>query len=157
MTESTETSTGRQPKAKAPERPKYQPTGPQMGGPHGGPRPAEKSMNFLPSLKRLLGHLAPERFLLAGAILLAIVGIVMNVVGPVILGAATDVIFAGFLSKQPPDQIPPDIAGRLDIVPGAGVDFARLAQILMLGIGLFAIASLVLWLQGYLVNGAIQR
>nr|WP_246187130.1 ABC transporter ATP-binding protein [Microlunatus speluncae] len=114
-------------------------------------------MNFLPSLKRLLGHLGPERFLLTGAILLAIVGIVMNVVGPVILGAATDVIFAGFLSKLPPAQVPQDVAARLDIIPGAGVDFARLAQILALGVGLFLIASLVLWFQGYIVNGAIQR
>ncbi|WP_152365315.1 ABC transporter ATP-binding protein [Microlunatus speluncae] len=155
MTEDTNTEISEQPKAKAPERPKYRPTGPSLGPP--GPKPTEKSMNFLPSLKRLLGHLGPERFLLTGAILLAIVGIVMNVVGPVILGAATDVIFAGFLSKLPPAQVPQDVAARLDIIPGAGVDFARLAQILALGVGLFLIASLVLWFQGYIVNGAIQR
>jgi ATP-binding cassette subfamily B protein len=143
------------PKASAPERPKYRPTGPSLGPP--GPKPVEKSMNFLPSLKRLLGHLGPERIVLAGAILLALVGILASVVGPVILGAATDVIFAGFLSKLPPDQVPADVADRLDIVPGAGIDFARLGQILALAIVLYLFSSVVLWLQGYLVNGAIQR
>lgn len=143
------------PKASAPERPKYRPTGPSLGPP--GPKPVEKSMNFLPSLKRLLGHLGPERIVLAGAILLALVGILTTVVGPVILGAATDVIFAGFLSTLPPDQVPADVADRLAIVPGAGIDFARLGQILALAVVLYLFSSVVLWLQGYLVNGAIQR
>ncbi len=143
------------PKSAAPERPKYQPSGPSLGPP--GPKPVEKSMNFLPSLKRLLGHLGPERVLLSGAILLALVGILMSVVGPVILGMATDVIFAGFLSLQPPSQVPADVAARLHVVPGAGIDFVRLSQVLALAIVLYLLSSLVLWFQGYLVNGAIQR
>ena len=36
----------------------------------GQARPVEKSLNFLPSLKRLLGHLAPERMILILAVLL---------------------------------------------------------------------------------------
>ncbi|MFC7619555.1 ABC transporter ATP-binding protein [Microlunatus sp. GCM10028923] len=153
MTEQTETS--EQPKAKAPERPKYAPTE-RIAGPPGA-RPVEKSMNFLPSLKRLLGHLGPERKILAVAIFLALVGILLNVLGPIILGAATDTIFAGFLSTRPASEIPPDVASRLNIVPGAGIDFARLGQILGGAIAIYLVASLVLWFQGYLVNGAIQR
>jgi ATP-binding cassette subfamily B multidrug efflux pump len=68
----------KQPAAKAPERPKY---GPTAGGGRmwGQARPVEKSLNFLPSLKRLLGHLAPERMILILVVLLAVVGVVMNV------------------------------------------------------------------------------
>ena len=45
---------------KAPERPKHRPTGPQFGGP-GAARPAEKAINFGPSLRRLIGRLRPDR------------------------------------------------------------------------------------------------
>jgi ATP-binding cassette subfamily B protein len=153
MTEKTEIS--EQPKAKAPERPKYAPTE-RIAGPPGA-RPVEKSMNFLPSLKRLLGHLGPERLLLVGAVLMAVIGIGMSVVGPVILGEATNVIFAGALSKLPASQVPADVAERLNVIPGSGIDFVRLGQILMLAVGLFVLSSLVSWFQAYVVNGAVQR
>ena len=63
---------------------------------------AEKSLNFLPSMKRLLGHLAPERMILIAVVALAVIGIVMNVLGPKILGMATDVIFTGIIGKDLP-------------------------------------------------------
>ena len=66
----------------------------------GGPRPVEKSMNFGPSMRRLLGHLAPERMILLGVILLAVTGIAMSVLGPKILGWATDVIFTGVIGVR---------------------------------------------------------
>ena len=47
-----------------------------MFGPAGR---CEKSLNFLPSLKRLLGHLAPERMILIAVVALAVVGIVLSV------------------------------------------------------------------------------
>ena len=86
---------------KAPERPKYGPSG-GGGRMWGQTRPVEKSLHFLPSLRRLLGHLAPERMILSLVVLLAVIGIVMNVLGPKILGMATDVIFTGVLGKNLP-------------------------------------------------------
>ncbi|MCW2804206.1 MAG: putative transporter permease/ATP-binding protein [Propionibacteriaceae bacterium] len=158
-------------KAKAPERPKYQPSpGSRMFGQ--GPAP-EKSMNFGPSMKRLLGHLAPERMIMFIVIALAVVGIVMNVVGPKILGWATDVIFTGIIGTQLPagatkeqavaalraqgNTTFADMIERLDVVPGQGIDFDRLGQILLLALALYLASSLLLWLQGYLLNGAVQR
>ena len=157
---------------KAPERPKY---GPPAGSSRmfGQTRPVEKSLNFLPSLKRLLGHLAPERMILILAVLLAVAGVVMNVLGPKILGMATDVIFTGVLGKDLPsgaskeqvvaelraegnDQFA-DMIERLDVIPGLGIDFTQLAQLLLLALVLYLVASLFLWLQGYLLNGAVQR
>jgi ATP-binding cassette, subfamily B, multidrug efflux pump len=159
--------------AKAPERPKYGPPA-SGGGPRWGQaRPVEKSLHFFPSLKRLLGHLAPERMVLTFAVLLAIAGIVMNVLGPKILGMATDVIFTGVLGKNLPsgatkEQVVAglraqgngkfaDMVERLDIVPGQGIDFTLLGQLLLLALVLYVVASLLLWFQGYLLNGAVQR
>jgi ATP-binding cassette subfamily B multidrug efflux pump len=157
---------------KAPPRPQYGPSGGgRMFGQ--GARPVEKSLNFLPSLKRLLGHLAPERMILTLVVLLAVIGIVMNVLGPKILGTATDVIFTGVLGKNLPggatkEQVVAelraqgnntfaDMVERLDIVPGQGIDFTLLAELLLVALGLYLVASLFLWLQGYLLNGAVQR
>ncbi len=171
------TSSGRisgngQPVRKAPERPKY---GPPGGGGRmwGQARPVEKSLNFFPSLKRLLGHLAPERMILILVVLLAVVGIAMNVLGPKILGMATDVIFTGIIGKNLPggatkEQVVAelraqgnntfaDMVERLNVVPGQGIDFTLLSHLLLLALVLYLVASLFLWLQGYLLNGAVQR
>jgi ATP-binding cassette, subfamily B, multidrug efflux pump len=161
-----------QPVRKSAERPKYAPQ--QRGhGPMGGPGAVEKSINFGPSLKRLVGHLGPERVVMVFVILLAVTGIVMSVVGPKILGLATDVIFTGVIGRQLPagatkQQVVDglraqgqdtfaDMVQRLDIVPGVGIDFTRLGQILLLALVLYAVSSLFLWWQGYLLNGAVQR
>jgi len=159
---------------KAPERPKYGPPATGGGGRMWGQaRPVEKSLHFFPSLKRLLGHLAPERMILALVVLLAVAGIVMNVLGPKILGMATDVIFTGVLGKNLPsgatkEQVVAalraqgkntfaDMVERLNVIPGHGIDFVLLEKLLLVALGLYLVASLLLWLQGYLLNGAVQR
>ena len=159
---------------KAPERPKYGPPATGGGGRMWGQaRPVEKSLHFFPSLKRLLGHLAPERMILALVVLLAVAGIVMNVLGPKILGMATDVIFTGVLGKNLPsgatkEQVVAalraqgkntfaDMVERLNVIPGHGIDFVLLEKLLLVALGLYLVASLFLWLQGYLLNGAVQR
>jgi ATP-binding cassette, subfamily B, multidrug efflux pump len=162
-----------QPVRKAPERPKYGPPAGGGGRMWGQARPVEKSLNFFPSLKRLLGHLAAERMILIVVVLLAVAGIVMNVLGPKILGMATDVIFTGIIGKNLPggetkEQVVAelraqgnntfaDMVERLNVVPGQGIDFALLSQFLLLALVLYLVASLFLWLQGYLLNGAVQR
>src|SRR3712207_9236671 len=82
---------GQRPGAKAPERPKYGPTGGGPAGPRmfGGPPAIEKCLHFLPSFKRLLGHLGPERGVLAAVVALAVIGIALNVLGPRVLGRET--------------------------------------------------------------------
>ena len=46
---------------------------------------------------------------------------------------------------------------RLDVVPGMGIDFGQLGEILMLALVLYVVSSLLLFWQGYLLNGAVQR
>jgi len=159
------------PLTKAPVRPKY--------APPAGPRPpgsaiaVEKSLNFGPSLKRLLGHLVPERVVIIFSIVLAVAGIVLSVIGPRILGMATDVIFTGFIGRQLPagatkeqaiaalraegNDTFADLVSRLDVTPGVGIDFGLLGDILLVALGLYVVSSLLLWWQGYLLNAAVQR
>ncbi|MFL6025352.1 MAG: ABC transporter ATP-binding protein [Friedmanniella sp.] len=160
------------PVAKAPERPAYAPAR-RGGGPFGGPAPVEKSLNFWPSLRRLLGHLAPERLVLAAVVSLAVVGIVMSVYGPRVLGFATDVIFTGLVGRSLPagaskEQVVAglrangqntyaDLVQRLEVVPGQGIEFDLLARWLLFALGLYLVSSVFLFLQGYLLNGAVQR
>jgi ATP-binding cassette, subfamily B, multidrug efflux pump len=169
---SARTSGNGQPVRKAPERPKYGPPA-GSGRMFGQQRAVEKSLNFFPSLRRLLGHLAPELLILSLAVLLAIAGVAMNVLGPKILGMATDVIFTGVLGKGLPSGATKeevvaelraqgndkfaDMVERLNVIPGQGIDFTLLAEFLLLALVLYLVASLFLWLQGYLLNGAVQR
>ncbi|WDZ88017.1 ABC transporter ATP-binding protein [Micromonospora cathayae] len=150
------------------------PGGPRRGGPLTGVGvPAEKPLNFGPSARRLVGLLRPHRRHLVGVVALAVASIGLSVVGPLILGYATDLIFAGVLSGQVPaglttaeaveraraagDDTLADLVARMDVVPGAGVDVGRLAQVLLLALVLFVAASLLTWVQGYLLNGVVQR
>jgi len=148
--------------------------GPGGGGPHGGlARPVEKAINFGPSLRRLLGHLRAERIIIGIVIVMGVASVAFNVIGPKIMGWATDVIFAGIIGKNLPagvtkEQIVEQLRARgqdtfaamvekLDLVPGVGVNFSHLGRILLLMLGFYLLASLLAWWQGYLLNGAVQR
>jgi len=134
--------------------------------------PAEKSMNFGPSAMRLIGLLRPHRFRLILIIMLGVASVVMSVTVPKILGQATDVIFAGLIGRRLPPQATvdqvvaaarasgnnrfADLLAHMNVVPGVGIDFDRLARILLLAVVLFLGASLLMWIQGYLLNIVVQ-
>ncbi|MFY1586794.1 ABC transporter ATP-binding protein [Micromonospora sp. WMMD734] len=162
---------------KAPEEttPKRLPAaGRRTGGPPwmSAGMPAEKSMNFGPSARRLLGRLRPHRVTLTGIIALAVTSVGFGVIGPKILGHATDIIFAGVIGRQLPagstvDQAVSgmraagndnlaDMVARMDVVPGAGIDFDALGRTLLFALGLYVVASLLMWWQGWLLNGVVQ-
>ena len=156
----------------AAERPKFAPPA-AAGRMLGSPRAVEKSISFGPSLRRFGSRLLPERMTIILVILLAVSGILMNVAGPRILGRGTDIIFAGVIGQKLPAGVSKSqvIAGltasnqksvasliqRADVVPGLGIDFDRLAKVLLLAICLYVVSASCLWLQGYLLNGAVQR
>ncbi|MFJ6165174.1 ABC transporter ATP-binding protein [Micromonospora orduensis] len=155
--------------------PKRLPPGRQGGGPPwmGAGMPAEKSMNFGPSARRLLGRLRPHRLHLAAIITLALVSVGFSVAGPKILGHATDLIFTGVIGRQLPAGTTTeqavaaarasgnasfaDMLARMDVVPGVGIDFDALSRVLLLALGLYLAASLLMWWQGWLLNGVVQR
>jgi ATP-binding cassette subfamily B multidrug efflux pump len=151
------------------------------GGPGGGRppwaaagMPTEKSNDFKGSAKRLLGRLAPERDSIVAVLALALLSVGFSVVGPKILGRATDVIFSGIVGRRLPPGVTLDqavqaaraqgndkfadmLAAMHHVVPGQGVDFVALRNILMLAMVLYAVSSLALWCQGWLLTGAVNR
>ncbi len=148
--------------------------GPGGGGPFGNMgMPAEKSLDFGPSAKRLIGRMAPQRVGVIAVIALAIVSVTLAVLGPKILGRATDLIFSGVISKQLPAGITQDqaiaaarAAGQNEfadllsgmvLTPGAGIDFAAVGRVLMFVLVIYVISSVLAWLQGRILNTVVQR
>jgi ATP-binding cassette, subfamily B, multidrug efflux pump len=152
--------------------------GPGPGrGPMGGGMVGQKANSFGPSAKRLVRRMAPERIRVIGVVTLAVVSVALMSIGPRILGRATDLIFAGVLGKDLGDKVPPGttkeevvatlqqqgddkqasiIASMKDFVVGQGVDFTAVGHVLMLVLAVYVAASLLAWLQGYLLNDVVQ-
>jgi ATP-binding cassette subfamily B protein len=163
----------------APSAPAALPKRLPPGGRRGGPpwmsmgQPTEKSMNFGPSAKRLLRLLIPERVHVFTVLALALVSVSLSVLGPKILGHATNIVFAGVLGKHlPPDTTLQqavsaartrgdnnlaDVLSGTTAVPGRGIDFTDLSHVLLFVLVLYMAASLFSWLQGYLLTGVTQR
>ena len=76
-----------------------------MGGPQA---PAAKSKNFKASFRRLLGELRPERPKVLFVLVLAVGSVFFAILGPKILGEATNVIFAGAVGQKIGQQVPPE-------------------------------------------------
>src|SRR5690349_6566434 len=157
---------------------------PAPGRPGGGPRggmmmgmgmglPPAKARDFGGSLRRLLSGLRPEAPLVLLVVLLAIVSVTFAILGPRILGDATNLIFRGAISAQLPagvttDQIVAglrangqgqlaDMLSHMTLTPGQGIDFDALARILLVLVGVYVLSSLFAWMQAYIMTGVTQR
>jgi ATP-binding cassette subfamily B protein len=135
--------------------------------------PVEKSMTFWPSAKRLLGRLRGDLVGVIGVIVLGTVGVVLSVIGPKVLGQATNIIFEGVISAQLPagatkEQViagleaqgntsQADMLREMNLTPGEGIDFSALALVLGIVLLLYVFSSIFMWLQGYVLNGITQR
>ena len=143
-------------------------------GPFGGGMVGGKASTFKPSAKRLIGRMRPERGKALGVVVLAVGSVFLMSIGPKVLGRATDLIFAGLLGgglpaggtreqaadalrAQGDDRQANLIASMKDLVPGRGVDFDAVGQVLLLVLGVYVGASLLSWLQGYLLNEVVQN
>jgi ATP-binding cassette, subfamily B, multidrug efflux pump len=155
--------------ARIPNRP------PARGPAHmmGAGMPVEKSLNFWPSARRLAAQLRPERGLVLAVLALTVGSVTFSVVGPKILGNATNLIFEGVIGKQLPagmTQEQVEAAARatgndgfanllsgMTVVPGQGIDFSELARVLLFVLALYALSSLFMYGQAYILNGVVQR
>ena len=164
-----------QPASGAPPQPPRGAGGPGAGGPgaHALVMPTAKAKNVRGALARLAGQLRDERALLVIVVLLAVVSVAFAVVGPKILGDATNIIFEGVVSKPIPAGVTKaeaiaglraegkgrvaDLLSGMTLRPGQGVDFDALARTLLLLCGVYALSALFAWLQAYLMAGVAQR
>ena len=139
-----------------------------MGGP-----PAGKTKNLGATLRQLLGRLRPEQSLIALVVVLGSASVAFAVIGPRIIGNATNIIFNGVVGKSLPagltkaqavdllrqhgqGQLAQTLSG-MDVTPGKGIDFTQLGEVLMLAVAVYLVSSIFTWAQGYILAGVAQR
>jgi ATP-binding cassette subfamily B multidrug efflux pump len=138
-----------------------------------GGTPSKKAEQFWPSAKRLVGLLAPEKVKMSIVVGLVVLSVVLTVIAPKILGLAMDAIFNGVMGSQLPagaslDQVVDqarasgndqyaDMLEKSDITPGQGIDFSLLGRLIIIVLGMYIVASILNWAQGYLLNGLVMR
>ncbi len=143
------------------------------GGPPGGRPPSTPAKDVRAALRRLLGRLTPEWPRLTVVTVSGAISVAFFVSGPKILGNATNVLFAGVIGGHLPAAASKaqviadlrahgqrelaDMIGAMNVIPGVGVDFGQLGQILGLAAVVYGLAALFSWAQGYLMAGIAQR
>ncbi|MBO2456918.1 ABC transporter ATP-binding protein [Actinomadura violacea] len=121
----------------------------------------------------LAALLRPERLRLSVVAVFGVLAVATLLTGPQILGRATDILFDGLIGKSLPAGTTKaqaiaslrahghghiaDMLAGMDIVPGAGVDFARLGRVLGLAALVYVLGAAFYWAQGYLLAGVSQR
>ena len=147
------------------------PDGVRRHGPGAGfGLPVQKPLNFSASSRRLLGLLRPVRAHIAAAVGLMILSVALSTLGPRVLGRATDLIFAGAVGKNLPAGITKeqaverlrgkgettfaDMVSAMDVVPGRGVPFDRLARVLGSVLALYVASALLMAVSARVVNVA---
>ncbi|MFF7328889.1 ABC transporter transmembrane domain-containing protein [Streptomyces sp. NPDC008150] len=148
-----------------------------MAGPMGrmaaGGGPQARSMDFVGSGKRLLARFRPERLTIVALLACVVVSVALNVVGPKILGNATDLVFGGIIGRQMPAGLTKaqaldamrergqgDMADMLrstDFTPGQGIDFDAVGRVLLLALCTFLVAGLLMAVGTRLVNRTVNR
>jgi ATP-binding cassette subfamily B multidrug efflux pump len=133
----------------------------------------EKARDFKGTGKRMAGRLKPESLIITIVLLLGITSVFFAVIGPKLLGNATNVIFDGVVGQQLPagttqaqaeaalraagNQQQADLLSGMTVTPGVGVDFTALGQIIALVSVVYLLSSLFSWAQNYLMAGVTQR
>jgi ATP-binding cassette subfamily B multidrug efflux pump len=151
------------------------PASPFGGGPARfmGGMSTEKALNFGGSSRRLLGMLAPHRFLIVSGLTLGVISVGLSVIGPKILGNVTNLIFTGIIGGKIPAGVTKAEAvanlraagqttqatmlNALNIVPGHGVDFNQVGRTLAIVAVVYLGAAICSMFQGRIVARIVQR
>ncbi|MCT9087822.1 ABC transporter ATP-binding protein/permease [Streptomyces sp. ASQP_92] len=148
-----------------------------MSGPGGrmmmGGGPDQRSLNFKESGKRLLKGLAPEKATLSVMMLAVVVSVGLSVIGPKILGRATDLVFAGVVGPRFPDGMTKtqalqalrakgqgglaDMLSGVDFAPGDSIDFGAVGSVLLTALAVYLGAGLMMLVATRLSNRAINK
>ncbi|MBY8886713.1 ABC transporter ATP-binding protein/permease [Streptomyces sp. PTM05] len=138
-----------------------------------GGQPTERSMDFKGSGRRLLAMLKPERTIIIVAVAMAVGSVALSVIGPKILGHATDLIFAGVIGRQLPHGVSQSqaVAGMrahgqgkvADIVasmhgvrPGHGIDFNAVGIVLLWVLLIYVGAAICGFVQARIATRVVQ-
>ncbi len=138
-----------------------------------GQAPPKKAKHFWPSVKRMIGLLAPEKVKFSLVVVLVVASVILTVIAPRVLGDAMDVIFNGILGLMLPAGVPietiiadaraagdtqfAEMLATANVIPGQGIDFGELGQLILTVITLYFVASILMWWQGWLLNRLVMR
>ncbi|MER6048666.1 ABC transporter ATP-binding protein [Streptomyces sp. NPDC001793] len=148
-------------------------------GPGAGPMarmmsgPIDKSMDFKGSGKRLLAQMRPDRGIIAVALLLGVLSVALTVVGPKVLGRATDLIMAGIVGRRLPEGLTraqaaeflrahgqgglADLVAGMPVDPGPHTDFGAVGTVLLWVALIYAGAALFGFVQARIATRVVQR
>ncbi|MFC8257940.1 ABC transporter ATP-binding protein [Streptomyces sp. NPDC057291] len=134
-----------------------------MAGPGGrmmaGGAPTDRSMDFKGSSKRLVKRFATEKASLYGMLAACVLSVGLSVVGPKILGRATDLVFAGVIGRRLPEGTTKeqaieglrktnsalaDLLSGVDFTPGHGIDFGAVGDVLLTALAVYVGAGLLM-------------
>ncbi len=104
--------------------------------------PLERSKDLGGAVKRLASQMRPERFGVGGVVVLALVSVTLLVLGPRLLGNATQTIVNGVMGQMQ---------------GGAGIDFGELHKILLITAGVYIVATTLSYVQNWVLAGVVQR
>ena len=117
---------------------------PKMPGPgHGkGMRPGEKAKNFSGTMKKLVSYMKPYCFQIVMILIFAACSTVCTIVAPKILGNATTKLAEGIVAKY---------------THAGSIDFDAIGRILLTLLGIYIIAGVFTYLQGWTMTGVTQK
>ncbi|WP_419471612.1 ABC transporter ATP-binding protein [Gottfriedia acidiceleris] len=104
--------------------------------------PGQKAKDFKGSMAKLMSYLGAHKKTIVFVFVLAIISTVFTILGPKILGKATDEIFSGVMKQ----------------ISGSGkINFGKISVIGLWLIGLYLLSSLFAYLQGYVMSGVTMK
>ena len=117
--------------------------GPMGGhGPMGGMIGGEKAKDFKGSFSKLLAYIGRYKFAILTVMIFAAASTVFSVIGPKVMGKATTELAEGLMRK---------IGGI------GGIDFDKIAHILMLTLGLYLCSAAFTFIQSWIMTGITQK
>lgn len=111
-------------------------------GPGGRMGTGEKAKDFKGTMKKLLAYIGKYKIGILFVMIFAVGGTVFNILGPRVLGNATDEIFNGIMSK---------ISG------GTGINFSNVASILLTLLCMYIVSAVLSFAQGLVMTSITQR
>ena len=111
-------------------------------GPGRGMVPGEKPKDLKGSIGKLMSYISRFKFAIFIVMVMAAISTVFSVFGPKILGRATTVLSEGLVNK---------ISGV------GGIDFDKIAKILLFTLGLYVLSAVFSLIQGFIMTGITQK
>ena len=119
--------------------------GPGPGGPGHGPgmmMSGEKARDFKGTTRKLLEYMRPYWWTTILVLLFAIGSTVFTIVGPKLMGTATNKLVEGIMAK---------------VARAGGIDFTAIGRILIWLAVLYGVSTLLGYIQGYLMSGVAMK